>query len=87
VLPFHISAEVLEVENVIVTSQLRNKLKFLRHFPEDSWVKFVEIDMTNGLVPQSIYQSYAADIDARCARREKRKEAFHAELKEEESSR
>jgi len=66
--PHTIQAEILEKESTVMTEELRDRLRYLRHLPVASSFDVAELDIT-ALVSKSTLQCFKDQVDVRRRRR------------------
>jgi len=66
--PHTIQAEILEKESTVMTAELRDRLRYLRHLPVASSFDVAELDIT-ALVSKSTLQCFKDQVDVRRRRR------------------
>lgn len=66
--PETIQAEILEKESTVMTEELRDRLRYMRHLPVASSFEVAELDITD-LVSKNTIQCFKDQIDVRSRRR------------------
>jgi len=66
--PLTIQAEILEKESTVMTEELRDRLRYLRHLPVASSFEVAELDIS-ALVSKPTLQSFKDQVDVRRRRR------------------
>ena len=87
-LPDSVEGEIIEIESIRLTPEIRKRLPFLAHLPLYTDIRFVEIDLNN-LLSMETKRKFKADFEKRRKRRqskikaEKREDKMARKLEEE----
>ena len=79
-LPEKVDGKVLEVENVVLTPELRSRYGFLKHLPLYSQVQLVELDL-RPMLSDAVYQQFKVEIKKRQTKRKNKERADAREKK------
>merc|ERR1711882_33445 len=69
--PETIHAEIVEKESAVMTEEMRDRLRYLKHLPVASSFEVAELNIAN-LVSKSTFQCFKDQIDTRTRRRNKK---------------
>jgi len=79
-LPDTVEGEIIEIENIHLTPEMRKRMPFLAHLPLYTDITFVEIDINN-LLSNETKQKFKADFEKRRKRRQSKVKAEKREDK------
>lgn len=86
ILPLHFTVKVVDSEVIKVNKEWRNKAPYLRHFPENTEVTVVEIDV-HKIVNKNVWKLFRSQFMARKAKRQEKKKQYLYELQQDEHER
>ena len=79
-LPDSVEGEIVEIENIQLTEEMRKRMPFLAHLPLYTDIRFLEIDLNN-LLSMETKNKFKADFEKRRKRRQSRVKAEKREDK------